>query len=70
MIYALHECDDINLFGFGANANGAWHHYWEDLPDSIAGAFKTTGVHDPEWEKTILDQLETHNIVQIYRNIG
>ena len=65
VIYALHECSEINLYGFGADENGNWHHYWENLPKNIAGAFKSTGVHDPEWEKTMLNILSKNKIITL-----
>jgi len=64
-MFALHECNDINLYGFGADKNGNWHHYYENLPPKLAGAFKTTGVHDIIWERTIIDQLDAKGIIQL-----
>ncbi|XP_026101118.1 CMP-N-acetylneuraminate-beta-galactosamide-alpha-2,3-sialyltransferase 2-like [Carassius auratus] len=29
LIYALHICDEVNVFGFGADDKGTWHHYFE-----------------------------------------
>ena len=64
-MYALHECKEVNLYGFGADPNGNWHHYYENLSPKLAGAFKITGVHDPIWERTILDQLDAKDILQL-----
>ncbi|XP_076813302.1 CMP-N-acetylneuraminate-beta-galactosamide-alpha-2,3-sialyltransferase 2-like [Clavelina lepadiformis] len=66
VIYALHECDEVELYGFGADNNGNWHHYWEELPKTLSGAFKSTGVHDSEWEKTILQHLEKNEFIKIH----
>ncbi|KAM9387877.1 CMP-N-acetylneuraminate-beta-galactosamide-alpha-2,3-sialyltransferase 1 [Phaethornis superciliosus] len=48
LIFALHVCDEVNVYGFGANSKGHWHHYWEN--NASAGAFRKTGVHDADFE--------------------
>ena len=65
VIYALHECNNVNLYGFGADKNGNWHHYYEDLTPKQAGAFKSTGVHDSVWERALLDSLEMKGILKL-----
>ncbi|NWX87554.1 SIA4A sialyltransferase, partial [Nothoprocta ornata] len=51
LIFALHVCDEVNVYGFGADSRGHWHHYWENNPS--AGAFRQTGVHDGDFEFNI-----------------
>ncbi|KAK7881101.1 hypothetical protein WMY93_032311 [Mugilogobius chulae] len=34
VIYALHTCDQVSVFGFGADSEGNWHHYWGNKTDS------------------------------------
>ncbi|XP_055076345.2 CMP-N-acetylneuraminate-beta-galactosamide-alpha-2,3-sialyltransferase 1 [Misgurnus anguillicaudatus] len=29
VIFALHICDEVNVFGFGATKDGKWHHYFD-----------------------------------------
>ncbi|KAF4081731.1 hypothetical protein AMELA_G00164520 [Ameiurus melas] len=29
LMLALHICDQVNVFGFGASADGRWHHYFD-----------------------------------------
>ncbi|MEQ2282019.1 hypothetical protein AMECASPLE_036232, partial [Ameca splendens] len=31
LILALHICDEVHVFGFGADRSGSWSHYWEPL---------------------------------------
>nr|XP_009857495.1 alpha-2,3-sialyltransferase ST3Gal I isoform X1 [Ciona intestinalis] len=68
LIYALHECDEVDVYGFGANRAGNWHHYWEDLPPHVAGAFRKTGVHDSAQENEIIDQLHIHGLLRVHRS--
>ncbi|XP_012610573.2 alpha-N-acetylgalactosaminide alpha-2,6-sialyltransferase 1-like [Microcebus murinus] len=30
LLYALHTCDQVSLFGFGADHHNTWFHYWDD----------------------------------------
>ncbi|KAK2887617.1 hypothetical protein Q8A67_015845 [Cirrhinus molitorella] len=29
LIYALHICDQVDVYGFGAKSDGSWHHYFD-----------------------------------------
>ncbi|XP_061110221.1 CMP-N-acetylneuraminate-beta-galactosamide-alpha-2,3-sialyltransferase 1-like [Conger conger] len=29
LMFAIHVCDEVNVFGFGASKDGTWQHYWE-----------------------------------------
>ncbi|KAG7257876.1 hypothetical protein CRUP_003154, partial [Coryphaenoides rupestris] len=31
VMLAMHICDEVNVFGFGADKDGNWRHYWEEL---------------------------------------
>ncbi|XP_055968166.1 CMP-N-acetylneuraminate-beta-galactosamide-alpha-2,3-sialyltransferase 1 isoform X2 [Sorex fumeus] len=64
VIFALHVCDEVNLYGFGANSKGDWHHYWETNPS--AGAFRKTGVHDGDFESNVTSILTSINKVRIF----
>lgn len=64
IIYALHTCDQVSLFGFGADSEGNWHHYWEQ--NKFAGAFRKTGVHNADFETEIIQQLHKEGKVQLY----
>ncbi|KAG8441596.1 hypothetical protein GDO86_010688 [Hymenochirus boettgeri] len=64
VIFALHVCDKVDLYGFGADSKGNWHHYWENNPS--AGAFRQTGVHDGDFEANILANLTSINKVLMF----
>ncbi|XP_007907431.2 CMP-N-acetylneuraminate-beta-galactosamide-alpha-2,3-sialyltransferase 1 [Callorhinchus milii] len=51
IIFALHVCDQVNVYGFGCNSKGHWHHYWEQ--NKGAGAFRITGVHNADFEANV-----------------
>nr|XP_057902647.1 CMP-N-acetylneuraminate-beta-galactosamide-alpha-2,3-sialyltransferase 1-like isoform X1 [Doryrhamphus excisus] len=53
VILALHMCDEVHVFGYGADRNGNWSHYWEKLKDPN---FKT-GLHYGEHEYHVLQKL-------------
>ncbi|KAG8562401.1 hypothetical protein GDO81_015663 [Engystomops pustulosus] len=55
LFFALHVCDEVNVFGFGADNRGNWHHYWEN--NRYAGEFRKTGVHDADFEAQLIDTL-------------
>lgn len=45
----------VNVFGFGADGRGNWHHYWEE--NRYSGEFRKTGVHDADYEAQLIKQL-------------
>ncbi|KAF3854457.1 hypothetical protein F7725_022512 [Dissostichus mawsoni] len=55
LFFALHVCDEVNVFGFGADSRGNWHHYWEQ--NRYSGEFRKTGVHDADYEAQIIERL-------------
>ncbi|XP_025057867.1 CMP-N-acetylneuraminate-beta-galactosamide-alpha-2,3-sialyltransferase 1 isoform X2 [Alligator sinensis] len=65
VVFALHVCDEVNLYGFGANSKGHWHHYWENNPS--AGAFRQTGVHDGDFESNITSTLAAVNKIHLFK---
>ncbi|XP_077349498.1 CMP-N-acetylneuraminate-beta-galactosamide-alpha-2,3-sialyltransferase 1 [Lithobates pipiens] len=65
VIFALHICDKVDLYGFGADSKGNWHHYWENNPS--AGAFRQTGVHDGDFEADVIGNLTSIKKINIYR---
>ncbi|KAL8194585.1 UNVERIFIED_CONTAM: CMP-N-acetylneuraminate-beta-galactosamide-alpha-2,3-sialyltransferase 2 [Gekko kuhli] len=65
LFFALHVCDEVNVFGFGADSRGNWHHYWEN--NRYAGEFRKTGVHDADFEAGIIDMLEKTSKIDVYR---
>ncbi|XP_073446465.1 CMP-N-acetylneuraminate-beta-galactosamide-alpha-2,3-sialyltransferase 1 [Dendrobates tinctorius] len=65
VIFALHVCDQVDLYGFGADSKGNWHHYWEN--NRSAGAFRQTGVHNGDFEAEIIGNLTSVNKIKVHR---
>ncbi|KAF6101253.1 ST3 beta-galactoside alpha-2,3-sialyltransferase 1 [Phyllostomus discolor] len=65
VIFSLHVCDEVDLYGFGADSKGNWHHYWENNPS--AGAFRKTGVHDGDFESLVTATLASIDKVRIFK---
>uniref|UniRef100_A0A3P9HNY8 CMP-N-acetylneuraminate-beta-galactosamide-alpha-2,3-sialyltransferase 1 n=1 Tax=Oryzias latipes TaxID=8090 RepID=A0A3P9HNY8_ORYLA len=65
LMFALHICDEVNVFGFGADQHGNWHHYWEH--NQLAGAFRHTGVHDGDYEYNLTLTLADKHKIQMFR---
>ncbi|XP_005469726.1 ST3 beta-galactoside alpha-2,3-sialyltransferase 8 isoform X1 [Oreochromis niloticus] len=66
IIFALHVCDQVSVFGYGADKQGNWHHYWEK--NQFAGAFKKTGVHSADFENQIIKQLANEGKITLHLN--
>ncbi|XP_063000627.1 CMP-N-acetylneuraminate-beta-galactosamide-alpha-2,3-sialyltransferase 2-like [Elgaria multicarinata webbii] len=65
LIFAIHMCSQVSAFGFGADSNGNWHHYWEE--NRFAGAFRKTGVHDDIFELGLIERLAMEGKVSFYK---
>ncbi|XP_015711840.1 CMP-N-acetylneuraminate-beta-galactosamide-alpha-2,3-sialyltransferase 1 isoform X2 [Coturnix japonica] len=65
VIFALHVCDEVNVYGFGANSKGHWHHYWEN--NASAGAFRKTGVHDGDFESNVTLTLASIEKIKFFK---
>lgn len=65
VIFSLHICDEVDLYGFGADSRGNWHHYWENNPS--AGAFRKTGVHDGDFESNVTATLASIDKIRIFK---
>uniref|UniRef100_A0A3Q2PNX5 CMP-N-acetylneuraminate-beta-galactosamide-alpha-2,3-sialyltransferase 1 n=1 Tax=Fundulus heteroclitus TaxID=8078 RepID=A0A3Q2PNX5_FUNHE len=64
LLLALHICDEVSVFGFGADQYGNWHHYWEE--NHLAGAFRHTGVHDGDYEYNVTLLLADKHKIQMF----
>ncbi|XP_026087284.1 CMP-N-acetylneuraminate-beta-galactosamide-alpha-2,3-sialyltransferase 1-like [Carassius auratus] len=60
LIFALHICDEVNVFGFGATSGGIWHHYFEKTLTSYQG------VHAGKFENEIISQLQKINKILVH----
>ncbi|XP_036415187.1 ST3 beta-galactoside alpha-2,3-sialyltransferase 8 [Colossoma macropomum] len=68
IVFALHLCDEVSVFGYGADSLGNWHHYWED--NKYGGAFRKTGVHNADYESEIIHKLDTEGKIKLYPKVG
>ncbi|XP_071351262.1 ST3 beta-galactoside alpha-2,3-sialyltransferase 8 [Trachinotus anak] len=64
IIFALHTCDQVSVFGYGADKQGNWHHYWEE--NRYAGAFRKTGVHSADFETQIIHHLAKEGKISLH----
>ncbi|KAI3369786.1 hypothetical protein L3Q82_024598 [Scortum barcoo] len=64
IIFALHTCDQVSVFGYGADQHGNWHHYWEE--NRYAGAFRKTGVHSADFETQIINKLAKEGKIKLH----
>ncbi|KAK2830083.1 hypothetical protein Q5P01_018014 [Channa striata] len=65
VVLALHLCDVIDVFGFGADKDGNWSHYWEELEDKN---FKT-GIHSGIEEYNIIQWLADRQKLRFYKGL-
>ncbi|XP_055076543.1 CMP-N-acetylneuraminate-beta-galactosamide-alpha-2,3-sialyltransferase 1 [Misgurnus anguillicaudatus] len=59
VIFALHICDEVHVFGFGATKDGKWHHYFDQTltpyaNESHAGDFEYKTIIRLHREKKLL----------------
>ncbi|XP_055076721.2 CMP-N-acetylneuraminate-beta-galactosamide-alpha-2,3-sialyltransferase 2 [Misgurnus anguillicaudatus] len=59
VIFALHICDEVHVFGFGATKDGNWHHYFDQTLtpyayESHAGDFEYETIIRLHQEKKLL----------------
>ncbi|KAL2091334.1 hypothetical protein ACEWY4_013597 [Coilia grayii] len=65
IIFALHLCDEVSVFGYGADERGNWHHYWEN--NKNGGAFRKTGVHNADYETEIIRKLHEAGKIRLHK---
>ncbi|XP_036001448.1 CMP-N-acetylneuraminate-beta-galactosamide-alpha-2,3-sialyltransferase 1 [Fundulus heteroclitus] len=65
LIFALHICDEVHVFGFGADSNGSWSHYWEPLKGK---GFKT-GPHPGQYEYAVIQKLADEKTIHFYKGV-
>lgn len=62
LIFALHICDEVSVFGFGPSKEGAWHHYFEDF-----GMDSNGGPHDGDFEGKVISKLHQKHRITMYK---
>ncbi|XP_008419584.2 CMP-N-acetylneuraminate-beta-galactosamide-alpha-2,3-sialyltransferase 1-like [Poecilia reticulata] len=63
LIFALHICDEVHVFGFGADSDGNWSHYFEVLTKKDL----KTGEHPGDREYDIIQKLAEEKTVKFYK---
>ncbi|CAK6961085.1 CMP-N-acetylneuraminate-beta-galactosamide-alpha-2%2C3-sialyltransferase 1-like [Scomber scombrus] len=58
---SMHMCDEINVFGFGADSDGNWYHYFGAVNKNLR-----TGPHPGGQEYDILQQLHKAHKIHFY----
>ncbi|XP_075931355.1 CMP-N-acetylneuraminate-beta-galactosamide-alpha-2,3-sialyltransferase 1-like [Anarhichas minor] len=62
VVLALHICDEVHVFGFGADSDGNWSHYWTKLMNKNL----KTGPHPGGEEYKMIVELAKHQILKFY----
>ncbi|NXL65426.1 SIA4B sialyltransferase, partial [Chordeiles acutipennis] len=65
LLFALHACQRVSVFGFGADGEGNWHHYWEK--NRWSGSFRRTRVHDADVEFSLIERLAAEGRILFYK---
>ncbi|XP_035244548.1 ST3 beta-galactoside alpha-2,3-sialyltransferase 8 [Anguilla anguilla] len=65
IVFSLHVCDEVSVFGYGADHLGNWHHYWEN--NKLAGAFRKTGVHNGDFEMQVIEKLAAAGKIKLHK---
>ncbi|XP_070996270.1 CMP-N-acetylneuraminate-beta-galactosamide-alpha-2,3-sialyltransferase 1-like isoform X2 [Oncorhynchus clarkii lewisi] len=65
LLFAMHICDKVSVYGFGADRYGNWHHYWDN--NYHGGEFRKTGVHDGDHENNVTLLLADKHKIDIFR---
>lgn len=63
IIFSLHICDQVSVFGFGADKKGRWGHYYEPKYHQ----YFNTGNHKGSLEYSVLQELANRNKIHVYR---
>ncbi|KAG9281343.1 CMP-N-acetylneuraminate-beta-galactosamide-alpha-2,3-sialyltransferase 1-like [Astyanax mexicanus] len=66
LVFSLHICDQVNVFGFGAREDGRWHHYF----DKKYAVFHNTPEHKGSVEYNITLTLHQKNKIHLYKGRG
>ncbi|XP_073699854.1 CMP-N-acetylneuraminate-beta-galactosamide-alpha-2,3-sialyltransferase 1-like [Garra rufa] len=62
VIFALHICDEVSVFGFGPTNDAVWDHYFENFSSD-----PNEGPHDKVFEGIVLSQLHQKHRIMLYK---
>ena len=63
MMIAVHVCDEVDLFGFGADANGRWDRYYEDHPEVVSN------IHPAAFEVQLRRKMKKLELLKVFRGV-
>ncbi|XP_061110250.1 CMP-N-acetylneuraminate-beta-galactosamide-alpha-2,3-sialyltransferase 1-like [Conger conger] len=63
LMFAIHVCDEVNVFGFGASKDRTWQHYWETRKFLQS---KPTGGHAGDYESITMKLLACKNKMKLF----
>ncbi|XP_035678997.1 CMP-N-acetylneuraminate-beta-galactosamide-alpha-2,3-sialyltransferase 2-like [Branchiostoma floridae] len=61
VMFAVHVCDEVDVYGYGADIHGKWNHYW-----TTTYMGQSIGIHNTTYEHLLLQKLQSEGIVQIH----
>ncbi|XP_067281765.1 CMP-N-acetylneuraminate-beta-galactosamide-alpha-2,3-sialyltransferase 1-like isoform X2 [Pseudorasbora parva] len=62
LIFALHICDQVSVFGFGAKSDGHWHHYFDRSLIHFS-----RGSHGGDYENKTINELLLMNKISLHK---
>ncbi|NXB12727.1 SIA4B sialyltransferase, partial [Cnemophilus loriae] len=65
LLFALHICQQVSVFGFRADSEGNWHHYWEK--NHWSRAFRRMRVYDTDVEFSLIERLAHEGRIVFYK---
>ena len=60
LMIAVHVCDEVDVFGFGADADGRWDRYYEDE------VFERTDLHPVDFEGEFRREMVKQKILKVF----
>ncbi|XP_061109799.1 CMP-N-acetylneuraminate-beta-galactosamide-alpha-2,3-sialyltransferase 1-like [Conger conger] len=63
LMFAIHICDEVNVFGFGASKDGTWQHYWEKNKFRKS---EPTGLHAGDYESLVMKLLACKRKMKLF----
>jgi beta-galactoside alpha-2,3-sialyltransferase (sialyltransferase 4A) len=61
LMVALNVCDEVDVFGFGADASGRWDRYYENVPEDVSQ------FHPAHIEAQLMHEMEANGIIRIFK---
>jgi beta-galactoside alpha-2,3-sialyltransferase (sialyltransferase 4B) len=61
LMLALHVCDEVDVFGFGADAAGRWDRYYENVVEDVRQ------FHPADAEGRLRQEMEEKGLLKVYR---